>query len=101
MADANFINQSTGKSFTKEFYTPDEDYDAKGANAQWVIERAPGTTLANFGELKFTECSAATSKGTTFDLSGGETIEFVDQGTTKATAEIKGGSEVVIKYTGS
>ena len=50
-AGAVYTNKSTGKSHTVKFPSPDEESDARGANAQWVIERAPGTTLAHLAEI--------------------------------------------------
>ena len=96
-----FVNKNTNKSYnTPEFYSPDDDSDATGINAQWVIERAPGTTLANFGEVIFTDCSAADSGGYQYYLTGGTTLNLVDSGTTLATGTIVGDNEVDINYTG-
>ena len=73
-AAAAFVNINTDKSYnTPVFYSPDEDSDATGINAEWVIERAPGTTLANFGEVIFIDCSAADSGGYQYYLTGGTT----------------------------
>jgi hypothetical protein len=83
-----------------EFFSHGDEYDSRGSNAQWVIERAPGTTLANFGEIKFTGCSTAASDGTLHTLSGGTTIDLVTDGKTLATGAINGDNEVDITYTG-
>lgn len=83
-----------------EFFSPGEEYDARGKNAQWVIERAPGTTLANFGEIKFTDCAAAETNGFRHLLGGGTTIDLVVDGNTLATGAITGDTEVTIRYTG-
>lgn len=100
-AEASFVNQNTNQFYdTPEFNSPDEDSDATGINAQWVIERAPGTTLANFGKVIFTECSTADTGGYQYYLEGGTTLNLVDSGTTLATGTIVGDSEVDIKYTG-
>jgi hypothetical protein len=100
-AAAAFVNKNTNKSYnTPEFYSPDEDSDATGINAQWVIERAPETTLANFGEVIFTDCSAADSGGYQYYLTGGTTLNLADGDTTLATGTIVGDNEVDAKYTG-
>ena len=100
-AAAGFVNKNTNKLYnTPGFYSPDEDSDATGINAEWVIERAPGTTLANFGEVIFTDCSAADSGGHQYYLTGGTTVNLVDSDTTLATGTIVGDNEVDIKYTG-
>ena len=101
-AGAVNANRSTGKSHTVKFPSPDEESDARGANAQWVTERAPGITLANFGEIKFTDCAAL--EGVNYEIShgvsGGTTIDLVVDGNALATAAINGDSEVDVKYTG-
>ncbi|KAF2709195.1 concanavalin A-like lectin/glucanase [Pleomassaria siparia CBS 279.74] len=99
-AGAAFVNQNTLQSINVEFYSPNEKFDARCANAQWVIERAPGTTLANFGQIKFTESAAAEANGFSHGVSGGTTIDFVVDGNTLATGAINGDSEVDITYTG-
>jgi hypothetical protein len=100
-AAAAFVNKKTDKSYnTPMFYSPDEEHDAKGINAEWVIERAPGTTLANFGQVVFTDCSAADSGGYQYHLTGGITLNLVDSGTTLATGAVIGDDEVDIVYTG-
>jgi hypothetical protein len=100
MAAASFVNQNTRQTYQQEFVSPGEDYDARGKNAQWVIERAPGTTLANFGTLKFTESAAAETNGFRHELTGGTTINLVVDGQTLATGAINGPTEVDITYTG-
>ncbi|KAK4981711.1 hypothetical protein LTR50_007889 [Elasticomyces elasticus] len=100
-ATASFVNMNTDKSYnTPEFYSPDEDSDATGINAEWAIERAAdGTTLANFGEVIFTDCSAADSGGYQYYLTGGTTLNMVVSGTTLATGTIVGDNEVWISDT--
>jgi hypothetical protein len=99
---AAFVNQNTNRSYnTPAFYSPDPDSDAESVNAEWVIDRAPGTNLANFGEIVFTDCSAADSGGYRYFLTGGTALNFVDSGTNLATGTIVGNSEVGIRYTGS
>jgi hypothetical protein len=99
-AQAGFVNQNTNQFYdTPVFFSPDEDSDATGINAQWLIERVLRTTLANFGEVIFTDCSAADKGGYQYHLEGGTTLNLVDGGTTLATGTIVGDSEVDIKYT--
>lgn len=100
VAGASFVNRNNGQSKVVEFYSPGEDYDARGATAQWVIERAPGTTLANFGLLSFTDSGAADAGGFSYGLTGGTTIDLVVDGVTLATGAINGDSQVDITYTG-
>jgi hypothetical protein len=101
LAVATFINKNTLKSYTTpEFVSPDEDSDATGISAQWVVERAPGTSLANFGEVIFTDCSAADAGGYQYYLTGGTTLSLVADGSTLATGTIVGNNEVDAKYTG-
>jgi formylmethanofuran dehydrogenase subunit C len=101
-AVAAFVNKNTNRSYkTLAFYSSDPDSNAEGVNAESVIERAPGTTLANFGEVVFTDCSAADFGGYQYFLMGGTALKFVDSGTTLATGTIVGNSEVGIRYTGS
>jgi hypothetical protein len=100
-AAASFVNKNTNQPYnTPVFYSPDEDSDATGINAEWVMERAPGTTLANFGEVIFTDCYAADSSGVQYFLTGGTTVNLVNSGTTFATGTIVGDHEVDTKYTG-
>lgn len=101
-AEAGFVNKKTLTKYTTPlFFTPNEDSDAKGINAQWVMEAAPGTTLANFGEIDFTDCSATGAGGTKYTVEGGTTLELVRSGTTLATGTIiDASSEVIITYTG-
>lgn len=65
-----------------------------------MIERAPQTTLANFGEIKFTNAAASDADQKFYGVLGGTTINFVENGNTLATGEINGDSDVIIKYTG-
>jgi hypothetical protein len=100
-ADASFININTDKSYnTPMFYSPNEDSDATGSSAQWVIERAPQTTLADFGEIIFTDCSTADKGGYQYFLTGGTTLNMVNMDTRYATGTIVGDNKVDIKYTG-
>jgi hypothetical protein len=91
-AEAAFVNRQTQQSYSVE-------YDSRGANAQWVIEQAPGTTLANFGEIKFIDSSAG-ANGNSYGIQGGTTIDFVNNGNTLATGAINGDSGVDTAYTG-
>ena len=100
-AGASFANHNNGKVASVEMHSPGEEYDAKGISAQWVIERAPGTTLANFGEIKFTEAAAAESDGTKHTLANALTVDLVVDGKTLAKGAVNGDSEVDITYTGS
>ena len=100
-ANAAFVNINTDKYYdTPTFYSPDEDSDATGISAQWVIERAPQTTLADFGEIIFTDCSASDKGGYQYFLTGGTTLNLVDMDTRYATGTIVGDNKVDIKYTG-
>jgi hypothetical protein len=98
-AEAAFVNRQTQQSYSVEFFSPGEEYDSRGANAQWVIERAPETTLANFGEIKFIDSSAG-ANGNSYGIQGGTTIDFVNNGNTLATGAINGDSGVDTAYTG-
>jgi hypothetical protein len=56
---ATFLNINTYKTYNMpEFYCLDEESAATGIDAEFVIERAPGTTLANFGEVIFLDYRA-------------------------------------------
>ncbi|KAH8692476.1 hypothetical protein GQ44DRAFT_734072 [Phaeosphaeriaceae sp. PMI808] len=99
-ADAAFVNQNTGQSKDVTFYSPNENSNARGANAQWVIEQALDTTLADFGEIKFTGSAAAEANEFSYGVAGGTTLDLVRDGTTFATGAINGDSEVDTTYTG-
>jgi hypothetical protein len=98
-AEAAFVNRQTQQAYSVQFFSPGEEYDSRGANAQWVIERAPGTTLANFGEIKFVDSSAG-ANGNSYGTQGGTSVNLVDNGNTLSTGAINGNSEVVTAYTG-
>lgn len=101
-AEAGFVNEKTLTKYTTPlFFTPNEDSDGKGINAQRVVEAAPATTLANFGEIDFTDCSATGVGGTKYTDEGGTTLELGRSVTTLATGFIiDASSEVIITYTG-
>ena len=74
-ATAGLLNVQSRQQVNKEFYSPGEEYDSKGTDAEWVIEQPPGSAaLANFGTLKFTDCVATDSSKKTYDVSKAQGI---------------------------
>ncbi|KAF2648595.1 concanavalin A-like lectin/glucanase [Lophiostoma macrostomum CBS 122681] len=99
-AHAVFINEVTGQDYEADFFSPNEDTDARGQSAQWVIEEAPGTTLANFGTIQFINCAAMDANHVDYGVSGGTTVDLVVDGNTLATGAIASDTEVDATYTG-
>lgn len=99
-AIATLENRQSGKKVAKEFYSPDDRYDATGTDAVWVIEQIPGgTPLANFGTLQFTGCAAFdNSLKKAYDVSGAQGITLQSGSKTLAVGSIEGYSTVNIEY---
>ena len=60
-AQATLTNQRTDSVVNREFYSPSEDDDAVGSDAQWVIEEPPNFDLAKFETVDIMGCTARTA----------------------------------------
>lgn len=83
---------------TPEFYSPDEDSDATGESAAWFVEQPPGLTLANFGQLIFSDCAAANIDDHRYGPTGGTEVNLKFRGTTLAIGTIISDDQVGVKY---
>jgi len=98
-ATAALKNIQSNQEVSKEFYSPSEEYDSTGTDAEWVIEQPPGSAaLANFGTLQFTECEANDNKKKSYDVSGAQGITLQKNSKTLAVGSVDGSSTVKIEY---
>lgn len=94
-------NETSGKQFSKDFSPSDSSNVAQGKTVEWVVERAPTTTLSNFGTFKFSDASAGTSGDTEVDLSGATVLSIkFPRDPILATGSINSPSEVKVIYSG-
>ena len=98
VAGAVWTNVNTGQTWTEVFYSPGEEYDARGLDAEWVIEDPPELTLGNFETIQFTGAGAFGPNSATYGVTGGTTIDYVKDGVTIATGTIVSDSEVDVTY---
>jgi hypothetical protein len=95
-------NDTNGKSLGETFSPSDASNVAQGQTAEWVVERAAGATLSNFGTITFSEASASTAN-TGVDLSGASVLSIENSSTDPtiiATGSIPDANDVTVTYTG-
>jgi hypothetical protein len=98
-ATATLKNIQSDQEVSKEFYSPGEEYDSTGTDAEWVIEQPPeAATLANFGTIQFTECEANDDSRKIYDVSGAQGITLKKGSDTLAVGSVDGSSTVKIEY---
>ncbi|KAF8860778.1 hypothetical protein BDZ45DRAFT_688095 [Acephala macrosclerotiorum] len=103
--EANLLieNVANGKELDEDFSLSDASSVAQGQTAEWVVERAAGETLMDFGTITFSEASAVTAKEVEVDLSGATALSISNSATdptTIATGDILDTVSISVTYTG-
>ncbi len=88
---------------TKVFAPKDPRNKAQGQSAEWVVERANGETLMNFGRITFTNVAATTEKKVALDVSGATAYSLQRSATDPtiiAPGSILDSNTIQVTYTG-
>ncbi|KAK8193194.1 peptidase A4 family-domain-containing protein [Phyllosticta capitalensis] len=96
-------NETTGQSVSKSLTAPESSATLGGQNAEWIVEdfESNGSlvSFADFGSVTFTDATAKTSTGNTYDPSDATVID-IEQGSTVLTSVSISSDEVTVTYTG-
>jgi len=96
-------NTSTGQSVSKSLTAPSSSSDLGGQNAEWIVEDYESgsslVSLADWGTVTFTDCSATTSS-TSEGLDSASVIDIKQSGTVYTSVTIVSNTELEVQYTG-